>query len=359
MDGKRFGGGAEATDATGRNRAVVRAPLEAATGKDRAIRCMVYENGGTPTVLHDLERISDVLDSHTGFVWLDIAEPSTRDLELIQHEFDIHPTAIEDAGLWHERPKIEFFEKYVLVIAHAVTLDGEGDAVTHEIAVIAGNDYAITLRAFPVFPLDEIERRRQTIQSIPHDATGLLYIVLDTIVDGYFPVTEGYDDRLVRLENRLFDSETFTERTEREIFDFKRALVVFRSIVAPMREILLRLTHSEIAPLQPGLALYFRDVYDHVLRALEQIDITRDLVNSTLDIHLASQSHKQNEVSKQLTIIATIFLPLTYITGFFGQNFGWMVNNVANAEIFWYLGVGSQVLTVLGLLWYFKHRRWF
>jgi Mg2+ and Co2+ transporter CorA len=86
--------------------------------------------------------------------------------------------------------------------------------------------------------------------------------------------------------------------TEHEIFLFKRALVVFRSTVAPMREILLRLTHPEIAPLKPGLGLYFRDVHDHVLRALEQIDITRDLVNSTLDIHLASQSHRQNEVSK-------------------------------------------------------------
>jgi magnesium transporter len=320
---------------------------------------MVYEHGAQPKPLENLAEISDVIAQKNGFVWLDIAEPSNDDLELIREEFDIHPTAIEDARLWHERPKIEFFDHYVLVIAHAVTLDEEGDQITHEIAMIAGEHYAITLRALPIFPLAEVDRRRQAMTTVPHDATGLLYIILDTIVDGYFPVNEGYDDRLVRLESRLFDSETFNERTEREIFDFKRALVVFRSIVAPMREILTRLTHSEIAPLKPGLSLYFRDVYDHVLRALEQIDIQRDLVNSTLDIHLASQSHKQNEVSKQLTIIATIFLPLTYITGFFGQNFGWMVNSVASPQIFWYLGVGSQVLTVIGLLWYFKHRRWF
>ena len=334
------------------------APVSA--GTDRAIRCFVYDHGAPPQTVDNLDRISDILASEdTSFVWLDIAEPSTADLELIREEFDIHPTAIEDARLWHERPKIEFFDHYVLVIAHAVTLDADGETVTHEVAVIAGERYAITLRALPVFPLDEVERRRQSMATVPHDATGLLYIILDTIVDGYFPVNEGYDNRLVRLEARLFDSERFTERTEREIFGFKRALVVFRSVVAPMREILLRLTHSEIAPLQPGLSLYFRDVYDHVLRALEQIDITRDLVNSTLDIHLASQSHKQNEVSKQLTIIATIFLPLTYITGFFGQNFGWMVNSIASPQIFWYLGMGSQVLTVLVLLWYFKHRRWF
>jgi magnesium transporter len=333
--------------------------VETPEANDRAVRCVVYDHGVKPYALANLDHISDILEQKSGFVWLDIAEPSADDLALIQEEFAIHPTAIEDARLWHERPKIAFFEHYALLIAHAVTLDHEGDLITHEIAVIAGDRYAITLRAAPVFPLDEVERRRQAMTTISNDATGLLYIILDTIVDGYFPVTESYDDRLVRLESRLFDSEQFTVRTEREIFDFKRALVVFRSGVAPMREVLLRLTHSEIAPLQPGLSLYFRDVYDHVLRALEQIDITRDLVNSTLDIHLASQSHKQNEVSKQLTIIATIFLPLTYITGFFGQNFGWMVDHIAHGRVFWYLGVGSQVLTAIGLLVYFKHRKWF
>jgi magnesium transporter len=329
------------------------------TGRDRALRCIVYHAGAAPEMLDDLEAISDVIEKRTGFVWLDIADPSAADLALIQREFNIHPVAIEDASLWHERPKIEFFEHYVLAIAHAAKLNGDDELVTHEIAVLAGENYVITLRAQPVYPLDEIERRRRTSMTVPNDATGLLYIILDTIVDGYFPLTESYDDRLVRLEDRLFDSDKFSERTEHEIFLFKRALVVFRSIVAPMREILLRLTHNEIAPLKPGLALYFRDVHDHVLRALEQIDITRDLVNSTLDIHLASQSHRQNEVSKQLTIIATIFLPLTYITGFFGQNFGWMVNNVVSPQIFWGLGVGSQVLTVIILFAYFRYKKWF
>lgn len=326
----------------------------------RAIRCTVYHHGATqPKTLDNLAEISDVLAAGTGFLWLDIAQPSPDDMALLQREFDIHPVAIEDASLWHERPKIEFFDRYVVTIAHGVTLDPDGNQVNHEIAVIAGESYAVTLRAYPVYPLEEIDRRRRASITVPHDATGLLYIILDTLVDGFFPVTESYDGRLVRLETRLFDSDRFTDRTEHEIFQFKRALVLFRSIVAPMREVLLRLTHSEIAPLKPGLALYFRDIHDHVLRALEQIDITRDLVNSTLDIHLASQSHRQNEVSKQLTIIATIFLPLTYITGFFGQNFGWMVNNIVSPQVFWGFGVGSQILTLGILFGYFRYKKWF
>lgn len=326
--------------------------------RDRTIRCTVYDHGAAPAVLEDLEAISEVLARHDGFVWLDIAQPTAEDLALLQREFEIHPVAIEDALLWHERPKIEFFERYVLVIAHAATLDAEGALITHEIAIIAGESYAITLRAYPVYSLDEIDRRRQTSLTVPQDSTGLLYIVLDSIVDGYFPVTELFTTRLDRLESTLFENEGFLERTEREIFRFKRTLTLFRSIVAPMREILLRLTHAEVAPLKPELALYFRDVHDHVLRAIEQIDITRDLVNSTLDIHLATQSHRQNEVSKQLTIIATIFLPLTYITGFFGQNFGWMVNNIASPHIFWWLGVGTQVVTLAILFAFFRSRRW-
>lgn len=337
-------------------------PLVETPGYDRqrAVRCTYYENGSTqPKGLDDLAEISDVLAAGTGFVWLDIAQPSPDDMALLQREFDIHPVAIEDAALWHERPKIEFFDRYVVTIAHGATLDIDENLVTHEIAVIAGANYAVTLRAYPVYPLDEIDRRRHASITVPFDSTGLLYIVLDTLVDGYFPLTERYDDRLVRLESRLFDSDRFTDRTEHEIFQFKRALVVFRAIVAPMRDVLLRLTHAEVAPLKPGLALYFRDIHDHVLRALEQIDITRDLVNSTLDIHLASQSHRQNEVSKQLTIIATIFLPLTYITGFFGQNFGWMVNNIVSPEIFWGLGVGSQIVTVIILFAFFRYKKWF
>jgi magnesium transporter len=326
--------------------------------RDRAIRCLVYHDDTKPHTLDDLEEISEIIKAEHGFVWLDIAQPTPDDLALLQREFDIHPVAIEDASLWHERPKIEFFEEYVLTIAHAASLDPAGALVTHEIAIIAGRNYVITLRAYPLFPLAEIEHRRTVSRSVPKDATGLLYIILDAMVDSYFPITEAYDDRLVRLESRLFDTDKLLERTEREIFQFKRSLTVFRSVVAPMREVMLRLTHTEIEPLQPGLSLYFRDVHDHVMRALEQIDITRDLVNSTLDFYLANHSHKQNEVSKQLTIIATIFLPLTYITGFFGQNFGWMVNGITSPHIFWWLGVGSQIATLAILFWFFKSRRW-
>ena len=322
-------------------------------------RCLIFNGDAAPKTVDDLNDISDVLAGGEHFVWFDIAQPSADDLAVLQREFNLHPMAIEDASLWHERPKIEFFDDYVLVIVHGASLDPSGALVTHEIAIFAGSRFVVTIRATPLYPLDEIEKRWKTKINIPHTSTGLLYTILDVIVDDFFPLTTAYDERLVRLEAHLFDDEDALERTEREIFRFKRALSIFRGIAAPMREILGRLTHTEVRPLEPGLGLYFRDVQDHVLRAIEQIETTRDLLNSTFDLHLSTQSHRQAQVGKQLTIIATIFLPLTYVTGFFGQNFGWMVNNIGSPWIFWLLGVGTQLFALAILFWYFRKKGYF
>lgn len=328
-------------------------------GHDHAARCLVFNGNAEAETLENIDEISDYLDGGHHFVWFDLAQPSADDLAVLAHEFKLHPMAIEDASLWHERPKIEFYDNYVLTIVHGATLGPDDDLVTHEIAIFAGERFVVTIRTAPLFPLDEIERRWKTKVSIPHTSTGLLYTILDTIVDGFFPLTTAYDDRLERLEASLFDEASALERTEHEIFAFKRTLTFFRRIASPLREILNRLTHSEVKPLEPGLALYFRDVQDHVLHTLEEIDTIRDLVNSTFDIHLATQSHHQAQVGKQLTIIATIFLPLTYITGFFGQNFGWMVGHIDNAPIFWILGVGAQLGALAILFYYFRRRRYF
>jgi magnesium transporter len=104
---------------------------------------------------------------------------------------------------------------------------------------------------------------------------------------------------------------------------------------------------------------YYRDVYDHAVRVIDQVDAVRDLVSSALEIHLSVVANRQNEISKQLTLIATIFLPLTFLTGFFGQNFGYMVNRIAGGAAFWGLGIGSEVLALVGLVIFFKVKKWF
>jgi len=322
-------------------------------------RCIIFTGKDSARALKDASEISELLRDEKNFVWFDLAEPTQDDLELLQTEFDLHPTAIEDAALVHERPKIESYAGYWLVVVHATTLEDE-KLVLHELAVFVGKNFVVTIRAHPVFPLDEIERRWLAKGALPHTSTGLLYVILDTIVDGYHPVASAYDERLVKLEDRVLHvKRNPPQDVLREVLRFKRDLVRLRHAVAPVRDILAPLLRGELAELDASVAAYFRDVYDHALRVTEQVDSIRDLLNSTLDIHLSSEAHRQGEVSKQLTVIATIFLPLTYITGFFGQNFGWMVNHITDARQFWWLGIGAQLITLALLVVYFRRKRWF
>lgn len=327
-----------------------------------APRALVFSGQEAARELHDTSQISDMLIDRENFVWLDLATPSAADLALLQEEFALHPLAIEDATAPHERPKIDAYDTYWLAIVHAVTLEPGRKLITHEIAIFAGDNFLVTIRSAPPWPIEEIERRwRAHWGNVPRDSTGLLYTILDTVVDGYLPVAQALDDQIVDLEDHLFEANS--DRREsgilRRIFDLKRNLANFRRAVSPVREMMQPVLRGDIKPLTPNMLAYYRDVYDHVLRVIETIDSTRDLVNSTLDIHLSSMAHKQSETSKQLTIIATIFLPLTYITGFFGQNFGWMVGGLASPQIFFFLGIGGQLVALLGLLAYFRYKRWF
>ena len=322
-------------------------------------RCLIFTGKDTSRALKDPREISDLLRNERNFVWFDLAEPTAADLTLLQEEFALHPMAIEDAALMHERPKIEAYDGYALAVVHAATLDEHERLQLHELAIFAGKNFVVTIRAHPVYPIDEIERRWLAKGAVPHDATGLLYVILDVVVDGYHPVAAAYDERLVALENRVLDEHELPAQVLREVLRFKRDLAEFRRAAAPVRDMLGPILRGDVAPLEPSVAVYFRDVSDHAARIVEQIDSTRDLLNSTLDIHLSSQSQRHGEVSKQLTIIATIFLPLTYITGFFGQNFGWMVGEIAGRGIFWYLGVGVQLLALALLFGYFRYKRWF
>jgi magnesium transporter len=323
-------------------------------------RCLVFTGKRTARALEDADEISDLLKDQHNFVWFDLAEPTAADLALLEREFSLHPTAVEDAALVHERPKIEAFNGYHLVVVHATSLGAQKELVLHEIAVFVGQNFVVTIRAHPVFPLDEVERRWASRGTVPHSPPGLLYVILDVVVDAYHPIAIEYEERLVALENRVVgDHQRNQMPLLREILGFKRDLVDLRHSVAPVRDILSPIMRGELGPLDSSMNAYFRDVYDHALRTTDQIDAIRDLLNSTLDIHLSSEAHRQGEVSRQLTVIATVFLPLTYITGFFGQNFGWMVNRITDGPVFWSIGIGTQVLTVFGLLVYFRHKRYF
>jgi magnesium transporter len=331
----------------------------------------VFRDGQPAHTPADVSEISEILKEKDTLVWFDVVDPGPDDLALLQEEFNLHPLAIEDAVQAHQRPKIESYRTYWFIVIQGVTSAAASDRVPaaadagldlqfHEVAIFAAKRFLVTVRDAPPYPLDEIERRWLVRPpAMRRDSGFLLYTILDTIVDGYFPVTEQFEELVNAIEASLLGDAPRRQQILLQMFDMKRDVQRFRHAAVPMREILTPMIRGDLPLFTPEEVVYFRDIYDHATQVINQLDAARDLVNGALDIHLSLTANRQNEVAQQLTLIATIFLPLTFITGFFGQNFGFLVRHIEGAGVFWILGIGSEIVALAALVIYFKHRRWY
>lgn len=292
-------------------------------------------------------------------MWLDAVAPRATDLALIQSEFGLHPLAVEDAVAAHQRPKIEAYADSWFLIVHGVSR-ADGALTFHEVAIFAGSNFIVTVRAEPAYPLDEVHRRwEHQHNGMQHDSAGLLHTILDTVVDGYTPIADSFEHHVEVLESKLLEGAS--QRADEvllEILEMKNDLTHFRRAVFPMRDILTPIMRGDRHLFAGEDLPYYRDVADHVARVLDQLDAARDLINNARDTHIAMVTNRQQEAAKQLTLVATIFLPLTFITGFFGQNFGWLVNNIANSQAFFWLGIGTEIIALLLLVAFFRYKGW-
>ena len=308
------------------------------------------------------------------FFWLDLTAPSHDDIAALGELFGFHPLALEDSEHLGQRPKLDNYGNHVLLVFYgAGRRDGagrprEGDAggdrpdgddanLLREVELFISGQYLVTLHPDPLPPL--AEQRAQLDGRALHSEQFLIYRVLDALTDSFFPILAGMDDEIDDLEAEVLANPT--EYQLERLFLLKRQLVAMRKVVTPQRDLFAR-SVDQIAAL-PGLTLderdYFRDVYDHLIRISDLIDSYRDLLAGATDLYLSTISNRQNDVMKQLTVIATIFLPLAFITGFFGQNFGFMVNHlITSTWTFWVIGVGSMVATCVGLLIFFRRKGW-
>jgi magnesium transporter len=186
----------------------------------------------------------------------------------------------------------------------------------------------------------------------------IVYLIMNALVDGFFPVLNDFDEKIDALEDDIL--KTPTEAQLGELFDMKRSLMNMRKVIAPQRDMMASI-NSGVADV-PGMtdeaARYFRDLYDHLIRLADLIDSYRDLLSSVMDTHLSTVSNRLNVVMKQLAIIATIFLPLSWLTGFFGQNFLFLVNHITGPATFFVVGLGTEVIAVALLYMLFKRRGW-
>ena len=320
--------------------------------------CTVYKNGSVDRTPDDLSQISEILKEQDTMVWLDVTGADGRALALIQEEFNLHPLAVEDAMTAHERPKIDGYGDYWFLVVYGITVRDRAVTV-HELSIFSGKNYLITVRREPAYPLEEVQRRWRTRSGMSRrDSGALLFTMLDTIVDGYFDAVESLDEQITALESQLLHDGMRSAELPIRVFGLKRDLQRFRRAAAPMRDILNPILRGDLVLYSTEELAYFRDVYDHAIRVIDQLDAARDLVNNALEINLSIVANRQNAIVKQLTIIATIFLPLTFVTGFFGQNFAFLVNHIVSAQSFWLLGIGTEILALVALLVYFRAKHW-
>ncbi len=288
------------------------------------VACSAYAHGRkTGDVV--IEDISEVVGRDGQFVWIGLFEPGPELLGKICEEFDLHELAVEDALRAHQRPKVEEYGNSLFVVLRTAHLR-EGKVVLGETHVFLGPHYLVTVRHGASAPYTPVRAR---CESTPHHlAKGpgyVLYAVMDFVVDQFFPVVESIEEQLEVVEEEVFASGGKTDRaTMARIYALKRDLVSLKRAVSPLIDVCNRLERLDDTLLAEGTRLYFRDVYDHVIRVNENIEHLRELLSTVLEANLSLVSVQQNEVTKRLASWAAIIAVPTAIAGVYGMNFEYM-----------------------------------
>ena len=299
----------------------------------------------------DREAIAGLLQRDEYF-WLDLTDPGEDEVAALGEVFSFHPLALEDLTKRGQRPKLDDFGDYMFLVYYGAVDAAEAGIELEEVHAFLSGGYIVTSHERPCAPLEEARQRFNAQE--PRSEQFVVYRVLDGLTDSFLPILERLDERMERLDGEIFERPNPAQLEE--ITDLRRQLVELRRVVTPQRDLLARGIDDilEIPGLEADSRNYFRDVYDHAIRISDQIDSYRDLLAGSRDAYLSVVSNRLNQITKQLTVVATIFLPLSFIVGFFGQNFRWLVVNIDTATAFFALGIGSLILSLIGLLFWFR-----
>jgi magnesium transporter len=291
-----------------------------------------------------------------GLLWLDLDEPMSHDLDDLAARYGFHELAIEDCRHHIQLAKLDYYEGYSFIIINSTHYSVEPCEVqVREIDAFLGPGYIVTVHDGPSAAVAEIQKRLASSAKHATRPDQVLHALIDIVVDRYLPTLDHIGDTIDEVEDALLISPT--AKLLQTIFELKRGLLQFRRAVSSQRELLNLLIRDDSDLIHADMRIYFRDVYDHVVRAMDLVETYRDLLSGGLDIYLTQMANRTNDIVKALTILATIMLPLTVITGFFGMNFEnlFLLKNPNGA---WYATGGMLVITV-SMLTFFKFRKWF
>jgi magnesium transporter len=287
------------------------------------IRTLYRPRGGEPRFDLTPHDVPAALADPEGLLWMDFqSEPPQTCEPILRQTFGFHPLAVDDALRESHVPKIDDWGQYVYLALPAIVLDGasEPHVEIQELDAFLGPNYLVTHHDQPIAVVDRVWSSCQRDQRhLEEDVDHVLYRLVDELAASYMDVIERLDDAIEIVEDEVFDRPT-TSTLER-IFILKRALIQLRRIIVPQREVLNRLARGDYPVIDAKDRVFFRDVYDHLVRMHDITESMRDLVSGALDTYLSVINNRMNDIMKTLTIITTLFMPLTFLTGFFGMNF--------------------------------------
>ncbi len=329
-------------------------------GKARMIRILCRtSNNSTMTELPP-EQLADMLQLKRNLIWVDLSgEDAEAYRPLLAQTFGFHPLAVEDALSETHLPKIDDWDEYLYLVLYAVDFDRPKlDVDSHEVDVFVGPNYVVTHHTEPVGSLDRLRSACQRdARRLQRGSDYLLFEVADVIVADFMPCLDALDEAADDLEDEVFNNPT--KDTLGRIFTLKRAAIHLRRILSPQREVLNRLARDEYRPIDAKERIYFRGVYDHMVRLNDINESLRDLISGALDIYLSAVSNRLNEVMRVLTLVTVLGLPLTFLTGFFGMNFFGGTYEVSAPLDGRVLFLGAVILLIVSPIVLWSLLRWY
>jgi magnesium transporter len=308
----------------------------------------------------ELKKIEDVLHykSTESITWINInGLNNINEIQKIGENYDIHPLTLEDIVNLSQRPKIDEYDDYLFIVLKMLYYNENEDIVTEQVSFVLGNNYVLTFQEAEGDVFDSVRDRirfnKGRIRGLGSDY--LLYALVDSVTDHYFAIIETLGNKIEDLEDNLFNGQSQNEISV-QIQNLKREILRVRRAIFPLREIINRIEKTESKLILSKTLHYYRDIYDHIIQVSENIDIYREMIWGLMDMYMTSISNKMNEVMKVLTIIATIFIPLTFIAGIYGMNF----ENIPELKykygyfVLW----GIMIVLFIGMIFYFKRKKW-
>jgi magnesium transporter len=315
------------------------------------VNCVSYADGKRMGAV-EIEDISEILRFEGQFIWIGLHEPDEDLLRKIQEEFGLHDLAIEDAHRAHQRPKIEEYgDSLFVVLRTAQTPPGSCEVAFGETHVFLGARYVVTVRHGASLSYAEVRHRCEAAPHLLRQGPGfVLYAIMDFVVDQYFPIIDELEGELEKLEEQIFDRAPRGQGNPEDLYRLKREMLTVKRAIAPLIDVCNRLVRFDRMLIQPDTRLYFRDVYDHVVRINETIDSQRELLTGALESNLALIGVRQNETMQRLASYAALVAVPTLIAGVYGMNFKFM------PELDWRFGYPMSLGLMVGVCGFLFYR---